>query len=300
MNYFLHLGVFVAIYVMLAVGLNVLVGYCGRLSLTHIIFFAVGAYSYAYGQLILHWGVAMSVILGLTATFILSGLFVLTSHRRYGDEYVLISLALHSVGYSIIANWYDSTREFGTFHSFTNGPFGVSGLPASWLGQALPHMFLGAVAICVLMVAVTGGVLVAPWGRALKAVRDDEGAAQNLGKGALRLHLEAAWLASSLASIAGALYTAYVRYIDQGVCDLGQAVLILSMVIVGGVGNLRGPIVGAVALVCLPEILKFFQLPSASIDSIRLLIYGLALTVLMHFRPHGIVGARRLGDLLHK
>ena len=298
MNYFLHLGVFATLYALLAVGLNVLVGYCGRLSLTHVVFFAMGAYSFAYGRLVLSWGVGASVMLGLMATFVLNGLFVLASHRRHGDEYVLISLAVQSLCFSVISNWYDSTRQFGTLHSFTNGPFGVSGFSTPWwLGASLLRMFVGVATVGAVLIVWAGFVLSAPWGRALKAIRDDEGASQSLGKNTLRFHFEAAWLASTLASVAGALYAAYVGYIDPGLCSLDQAVLVLSMVIVGGVGNLRGPVIGAVVLVGLPEILKFLQLPTSIIDNIRLLAYGLALIVLVHFRPQGIAGSKVLDSV---
>jgi branched-chain amino acid transport system permease protein len=294
-NYAYHLAIFVAIYALLAVGLNILVGYCGRLSLAHVVFFAVGGYAYAYGALRLGWSLAGGLLLAVVVVTPLSVAYVLASHARRGDEYVLVSLALQSLCYSIIFNWYDITRQFGTLTSFTNGPFGASGMPRpTWLGSSLARISLTTVGVCAVLIGLVACILVAPWGRALRAMRDDEALAQSLAKDVVRLHGEAVLVASVLASVAGVLYAMYVSYIDPAMCNLEQAVLVLSMVIVGGVGNIRGPIVGALLLVGLPEVLRFLHLTAEHIDSVRLMIYGGALTLAMHFRPQGIAGEYRL------
>jgi branched-chain amino acid transport system permease protein len=294
MNYAYHLAIFVAFYALLAVGLNILIGYCGRLSLAHVVFFAVGGYAYAYGALRLSWGLAGGLLLAVLAALPLSIVYMLSSHARHQDEYVLMSLAFQSLCYSVIFNWYDITRRFGTPTSFTNGPFGASGIPKpAWLAS-LSRLSVVTVAICALLVGLAACALAAPWGRALRAMRDDEATAQSLAKDVVRLHGEAVAMASLLACVAGVFYALYVSYIDPAACSLDHAVLVLSMVIVGGVGNIRGPIVGALVLVGLPELLRFVHVASEHVDNVRLMLYGRALTLAMHFRPQGIAGRYRL------
>jgi len=93
-----------------------------------------------------------------------------------------------------------------------------------------------------------------------------------------------------MVAIAGAIYAAYVSYIDPSAANLNHSILMLCMVIVGGVGNFWGPLVGAAVLVAIPEVLRFMFIPDAYAANIRLLLYGLLLVVMMHFRPQGLAG----------
>ena len=133
-----------------------------------------------------------------------------------------------------------------------------------------------------------------PWGRLLLVIRDDELAARGLGKNTRLVKLQAVAIASALVAVAGALYASHVRYLDPSSAALDEGILMLSMVIVGGLGNFKGPVVGAFTLVALPEILRFLQLPDAQAANLRLLIYGLLLVLMMHFRPAGLAGSYRL------
>ncbi|MGR8933520.1 MAG: branched-chain amino acid ABC transporter permease [Gammaproteobacteria bacterium] len=133
-----------------------------------------------------------------------------------------------------------------------------------------------------------------PWGRLLLAMREDELAARGLGKNTRLAKVQAFAVAGAMAAVAGALYAAYVRYLDPSSASLDESILMLSMVIVGGLGNFRGPLVGAAILVGLPEVLRFIDLPDAQAANLRLLIYGLLLVLLMHLRPQGIAGNYRM------
>jgi branched-chain amino acid transport system permease protein len=133
-----------------------------------------------------------------------------------------------------------------------------------------------------------------PWGRLLIAMREDELATRGLGKNTRLAKVHAFAISSALVAIAGALYAAHVRYLDPSSASLDESILMLSMVIVGGLGNFRGPLVGAFVLIALPEVLRFFALPDAQAANLRLLIYGLLLILMMHFRPQGIAGEYRV------
>ena len=125
-------------------------------------------------------------------------------------------------------------------------------------------------------------------------MREDELAARGLGKNTRLAKVQAFAISSALVAVAGSLYAAHVRYIDPSSATLDESILMLSMVIVGGIGNFRGPIVGAGLLLLLPEALRFLQLPDALAANLRMLIYGLLLVLLMHFRPQGIAGRLRV------
>jgi len=125
-------------------------------------------------------------------------------------------------------------------------------------------------------------------------MRDDELALRGLGKNVRLAKIQAFAIASGLVAIAGALYASYVGYIDPSTAGLDKSILMLAMVIVGGAGNFRGPIIGAVVLLLIPEILRFVDIPDAVAANVRLLLYGLMLVVLMHFRPQGLAGEYRM------
>src|SRR3989304_4308718 len=132
-----------------------------------------------------------------------------------------------------------------------------------------------------------------PFGRALQAMRDDELAARSIGIPVNWLKLQAFALASAMVGIAGGLYASYVSYIDPTSFSLNESILMLSMVIIGGTGNVRGPLTGAAVLILLPEALRFLQLPDAVAANVRLLAYGLLLVIMMHLRPQGLAGTYR-------
>jgi branched-chain amino acid transport system permease protein len=125
-------------------------------------------------------------------------------------------------------------------------------------------------------------------------MRDDELAARGLGKNTRLLKLQAFFIASAFVAIAGGMYASYVSYIDPTSFTLDESILMLSMVIIGGTGNFRGPIVGAITLIAIPEILRFMQFPDTIAANIRLLAYGLLLIIMIHFRPQGLAGEYRI------
>jgi branched-chain amino acid transport system permease protein len=128
----------------------------------------------------------------------------------------------------------------------------------------------------------------------LKALRDDELAARGLGKNTRIAKVQVFAIASGMVAVAGALYAAYVGYIDPSAASLDESVLFICMVIVGGVGNFRGPLVGALMLLAIPEALRFLAIPDAIAANLRLMAYGVLLVVMMHFRPQGLAGNYRI------
>lgn len=287
MSYLIHLLVFFQIYVVVAMSLNLLIGYGGLLQIAHAAFFGVGAYTAALFWTNLGIGFVPGLLGAGCIAGILSLLVSLPAWRFRGDYFVLVSLAVQVLLYSLMYNWVDLTR----------GPFGLAGIPKPAIFGSIYATEKSVFAIYIVIVFTLALVLAAakrsPFGRSLQAMRDDELAARSLGIPVRRLKVEAFMLASALVGVAGGMFGAYVTYIDPTSFSLSESILMLSMVIVGGTGNVRGPIVGAAVLIAIPEILRFLSVPDVIASNIRLLAYGLLLMVMMHWRPQGLAGHYR-------
>lgn len=297
MNYLIHLLIYFDIYLIVALSLNLVVGYCGMLTLAHAGYYAIGGYAYALLALVLGWSFVPAILAAVVIAAVLSLAVSLPAWRLKGDFFVLASLAVQAFVFSLLYNWSDSKAPLGSWSNLTNGPYGIPGIPkAEILGFRLASsaQFLwlatGMAALCAFIVR---RLTASPWGRTLVSMREDELAARSLGKNTRLFKVEALAIASGLVAVAGALYTAYVGYLDPSSASLDESILMLCMVVVGGAGNFRGPISGALVLIALPEILRFLNLPDALAANLRLATYGLMLVLMMHFRPQGISGKYR-------
>lgn len=291
--YHLDLLTSVGIYVLLAMGLNVVVGFTGLLNLGYAAFFAIGAYTYAL--LNLHFGCPFW--LGLPAAGLVSmiiGLIIgLPSIRVRGDY-----LAITTLGFGEIVR-----IAFNNLSDWTGGPNGLLGIsrPKLWLPslengfhwkvwsfsvKPMPYYYLVLV-----LVGVTAYFLFrmmdSKMGRALVALREDELAASCMGISTLKVKLYAFGLSSFIAGIAGSVFAAKQTIITPDSFDFVLSVLILAMVVLGGMGNIWGAALGALVLGILPEILREFT-------SYRMLIFGVIMVVMMIFRPQGILGGQRI------
>jgi branched-chain amino acid transport system permease protein len=295
MIYLIHLLIYLDIFVIVALSLNIAVGYCGILTLAHGGFFAIGAYTYALSVRAIGWGLIPAGILAALIAACLSLILSLASWRMRGDFFVLFSLAVQTIIFGTIFNWWSPGAPIGSWQNLTNGSFGISGISKP---QAFGLTFesVGAVALLFTTIAcgfllLSRALLLSPWGRVLKAMRDDELATRSLGKNVRLLKVQALALSCAIVAFAGAMYASYVSFVDPTSGSLAQSILFLSMIIVGGVGNsVRGPFVGALALLVIPEVLRFLALPDTTASEIRLLVYGLLLVLLTHFRPRGLAG----------
>ena len=298
MSYLYHLLIYFGIYASLAMSLNIVVGYCGLLTLAQAGHFAIGAYAYALG--VTCWGMnsACALILAFVAGGISSLLISIPTWRLKGDYFVLVSMSVQVLIYAAAYNWMNSDASPGTLKNLTNGPFGIAGIPRpEFFGfkfNSSGSMALFSLAITVFFALVSKRLLCAPFGRVLQCLRDDELATRNLGKSVLVFKLEALLIASSMASVAGAVFASYTSYISPSMASMDQSILLLSMIIVGGMGNLAGPMTGAATLLLIPEVLRFMHLPDAVAAEMRIMLYGLLLVLLVHFKPSGIAGTREM------
>ena len=287
MEYFLHILVITGIYIILALSLNLVVGYTGLASLGHAAFSCVGAYASAL--LALNYGVSpwLGLIIGACVAAVLGAVIGAPSLRLKGDYLALATFGLGVIVYSVAKNWVSVTR----------GPMGLPGIPGfSILGVQISTVwsYLILVTIFTLVTyAVMRRIVTSPFGRILRAIREDETAALAMGKDVNKYKIIVFVIGAFFAGIAGSLYAHYITFIDPSSFTVMESITILLMVVFGGMGSLSGSFVGAAILVILPELLRFVGMPSSIAAPLRQMIYGLLLIVLMLKRPQGILGKYR-------
>jgi ABC-type branched-subunit amino acid transport system ATPase component/branched-subunit amino acid ABC-type transport system permease component len=213
----------------------------------------------------------------------------LPSLRISGIYLVITTLALQVIAIDVIINW----------TALTGGPTGLSGIPPiNLFGWKLvgPQAFLPiAIVAAALCFLIARHIDDSPFGRAMRAMRADESAAASVGKNIFAMKVSVFGISAALASVAGSLFAYYVSYVGADSFQVSETVLILSMVVVGGTGNLVGSVLGAAILVLLPEALAFVDLPASVAGQLRLLIYGCALILFLVFRPEGLLREPRGG-----
>jgi branched-chain amino acid transport system permease protein len=292
MDYFIHLAILFGIYSILGISLNLVVGYTGLLSVAHAAFFGIGAY--AVGILGAGQGVNFFISLGvgIIVAVIISFLIGKILSRLNGDYYVLGTVSFNYIIFSIFLNWHDLTR----------GPLGIPGIPRPKLELEIVNYeflsnfsFLIFVSLFLTFVYFIARFIVnSSFGRVLKAIREDELAIQVFGYRTEKYKLTIFMIAAAFASVAGALFASYISFIDPTSSEVLESIFILTIVILGGLANLRGSILGALILVLLPELLRFVGLPPAVAAQMRQAIYGLILVLFMLFRPQGLIGEYKL------
>lgn len=285
--YLLNLATLVCINAVLAITLNFIMGYAGIFSLAHAVFFGVGAYTAAWFAMHVSASIFLAIPAAMLAAALLSLVLALPALRVRGEYFVAASLGLQVLAVTVFSEW----------KSFTGGLGGLIGIPpASLFGHDVtdPVQFL-LLALCGLapVMAITTVLLRTSFGRNLKAIRDSESASYAFGKNVAAIKTLSVAISAALAAIAGALYAFYIGFINVESFMLNTSVLLMAMVIIGGTGTLLGPIVGTLLLMLLPSLFSYMTfLPQTQIGAIQQMAYGLAMVLLMIFRPGGIVGAR--------
>ena len=143
---------------------------------------------------------------------------------------------------------------------------------------------------CVITLWITRRLVLSPFGRVLKAIREDEVFAQSAGKNVAAYKVLVFVIGAAMASVAGVMYAYYISFIDPTSFTVMESIFIISIVIIGGAGSLWGPVVGAAVLVILPEVLRFVGMPSSIAANMRQIIYGVLLVIMMMWRPQGLMG----------
>ena len=283
MDYLFYILILVDIYIILAVSLNLLMGFTGLISMAHAGFMAVGAYTTTL--LLTRTGVnfLLTIPLGVALAALVSALLALPSLRVKGEHYIIASFGLQIILYNILLNWV----------SVTNGPFGFSGIPRpkifGFTFATYRSFLVLATLIMLVCTFLIWRITRSRFGLVLKAVREDEVAASSLGKNVNRFKVAAFIAGSSVAAVAGSLYATAISFIDPFCFTVHDSIFILAIVIIGGTGNIFGSALGALLLISLPELLKFLHVAESIAAPLRQMIYGAMLVLFMRFRPQGIL-----------
>ncbi len=292
MEYLIHLAILASIYAILALSLNLAVGYTGILSVTHAAFFGIGAYTTAILSVRFGVNFFLTILLGMFLTALI-GLFIGRVLSRFrGDFVALGSIGFNVIVWSIFLNWQELTR----------GPLGIPGIGRPEIGIGnMEYIFSSNFSFLILVVCFS--VLVyytaqfivrSSFGRALKAIREDEEALEVFGYRTLHFKLAIFVIGATMASVAGALFAAYITFIDPSTFTTNESIFLLSAIILGGLASNRGAVIGAVVLILLPEFLRFIGFPADIAAQTRQAVYGVMLIVLMLYRPQGLVGEYKL------
>ena len=286
MDYVLYVLSLVAVYGILAVSLNLVLGYTGILSVAHAAFMGIGAYATAL--LLTGWGFNFFVTLpvGLAVAGVVGAALAASTLRLRGDYYIIGSFGFQVIIYNVFLNWIDLTKgPFGIRNIPKPGAFGVAfGDPARY--AALTLVFLAAV------VWVARRVGESPYGKVLRAIREDEAGAASIGKDVRRYKISIFVVSSMLASLGGALYAGLISYVDPFAFTIHESIFLQALVIVGGAGNVYGSVVGAAVLITIPEMLRFFDVPTTVASPIREILYGALMILFLRFRPKGLLPER--------
>jgi branched-chain amino acid transport system permease protein len=268
-------SIFITIQAIVAYGLNIIVGYAGQISLGHAAFFGIGAYSAA----ILSTKAGLSFWAALPLVIIITGsiglILGLPSLRVKADF-----LAITTIGINFIV------EAVFLYVPFFGGALGIGGIPkVTIMGARLGSTgYLYLCLVCLFTVIVISWWFTKSWsGLACMALGEDETAASSMGISPVRFKLLAFVLGTSMAGLGGALYAHQMRFIAPSDFGFPVSVMILSLIVLGGMGTLWGPLLGAIILGALPELFRPFT-------EYRMLLYGVILLMMIRFQPGGLLG----------
>jgi branched-chain amino acid transport system permease protein len=277
-QYNLHMIVMAGIYAIMAIGLDLIIGYTGALSLAHAAFFGIGAYTSAL--LTLNTGVNfwVGLLAAIGATAFASLLVGLVCLRTRGIAFIIMTISFANITYLIALNWV----------SLTNGQMGLSLIPPPILGafkfDAKFSYYYLVLALMLLVYYLARCLVNSRVGRAWIGIRENELLAESVGVDPFKYSLFAFVAGSSLAGLSGSLYAHYTTFISPENLMFSVTLILLVMTVLGGKGTLLGPVIGAAIFTVVPEYLRIAE-------DLRLPIFGLLLVVLALFMPKGLLPA---------
>lgn len=283
-QYIMRIIIMICVYSILGMSLGLITGYAGQTSLGHAAFYAIGAYTSAI--ISVNYGISFFITAPIAAAVaaLMGFLLGLPTLRLSGTYLAITTLGFAEVVRMIFLNW----------ERVTNGPLGISRIPRpTFMGIELTiannGMYYLVLALLLLTTLIMHFIVKSKFGRALTAIRDDEVAAVMMGVRITHYKIVAFVVGAFFAGLAGAFYAHLIRFIDPNTFTFDTSILILSIVILGGMGTIKGMFLGALLLISFPELLRFVQ-------EYRFVMYGLILVLMMRFRPQGLLGGQQKTD----
>lgn len=283
-QYILRIVTMIGVYTILSLSLGLVTGYAGQVSLGHAAFYAIGAYVSALVSINFNLNFFITAPIAAVAAGLCGLLLGLPTRRLSGTYLAITTMGFCEVVRMVLLNW----------QSVTNGPLGVQKIPKpSFFGIQLSLANSGLYYLMLVLLVITTVATVAiirsKMGRALMAIREDELAATMMGIKTTVYKVVAFIISAFFSGLAGAFYAHMIRFIDPNTFTFDTSIMILSIVILGGMGTISGMFLGSGILVSFPEVLRFLQ-------EYRFVVYGVVLVIMMRFRPQGIMGGQKKTD----
>lgn len=289
-TYVLSMLIFIALNAMAALGLSLLMGFAGQVSLGQAAFYAVGAYVSGVLTATYGWNPWLALGVAVAAGALTALLVGLPIFRLSGLLLAMASLGFGIIVYYVLVNWV----------SVTGGPSGLTGIPPLTLGGVRldtdARVFWVAAAFLLLQLGLAGNLIDSRVGRALRAIHGDEAAAEACAIDTTRLKLAVFAAAGATTALAGSIYAHYLTVVNPSPFGFAYSVELVVMVVLGGVSSLWGPVLGSAAVVLLVEALRAvlpLLTPSHGAAEYEIVVFGLVLMALMVFLPGGLSSLRR-------
>lgn len=267
-NTVIRLGAVSLLYGILAISLNLISGVAGQISMGHVAFYGIGAYTSAMLAMRLEWPFLLCLLSAFLISIVAGLLIGIPTLRMQGGYLAIISIGFAEIVRLTLLNW----------KSFTNGAKGLLNIPRPVIFgfkiSSITQSFYFFLFFLVISYLALNNLINSKFGRNLKALKNDDIAAESMGINVFRSKVIAYMISASIAGVAGSLYAHYMMFISPYSFTSDVSTSILSMVVLGGLGNMFGAFLSAIILTILPETLR-------SMDSYRMLIYGVLLVIIM-------------------
>lgn len=272
-DYILRIMKQIGIFLIAALGLNLILGFTGQFTMGHAAFMSIGAYGSAIMTKNFNMPFPIALLVGIILAGILAALIGYPILRLKGDYLAICTLGFGEIVKVVIQNV-----------DYVGGARGISGIPSN---TSFLIVFIG-VALCY---AILKNLIHSSKGRAIMAIREDEIAAEAMGINSTKYKMTAFIIGSSMAGLAGGLYAHFNSFIDPASFAFAKSIELITYVVLGGMGSLSGTVIGTSILIYLPECLRGL---SEVFKTYRILIYAIMLVLMMIFRPQGILGTREI------
>ena len=284
MDYIIHLLILISIFSILGVSLNLVIGYTGLLSATHAGFYGIGAYAVALLMKGSGMNFFLAILLSILITMVAAVLIGIVLSKFKDDIYALGSFGFAIIVYGLMLNLQDLTR----------GPLGIPGISRP---EIFGFAFSDNLAFLILSIVffgivywITQYITHSSYGRVLQSIRENEETVKFFGYRTYWYKLSIFAISAGMAAVAGGLFATYITFIDPSSFTLIESIFMISMIILGGLANNKGAVIGVVIMILLPEVLRFVGFPTEVAAQMRQVIYGLMLVLMMLYRPQGIYG----------
>ncbi len=284
MNYYLHILILIEIYCILVLSLNMQLGFSRLMNLAIATFYGLGAYTYAILSTQFEVPFFLILVIAIMINSFFS-LFISLASTKFKEEiFVLVSLSFQMILYSILWNW----------DSFTGGANGIPNIPQPIIfglqvDSHLEFALLGGVFL-LLVIGLSSFLHRSVFGRTLKAIRDNEIAAESLGKNINSFKITNIAISCGVASLSGILFASYIGYIDTTSFSINESIDILFILLLGGLLSTKGAIVGVIIFFLLQETFKSIGLNNDIAFNLRIILFSIAIIIILYKKPNGLFG----------